>query len=215
MNPSARDMLGLAAKYLIGKNVRDILSPPRYAEVLKNIDWGMKNRHKLADKEIAVSSDGQEHASGPGPFAAETDRRRILRADRRPRRSDPAHQGPEDRGLEGSRPEGRPRDQEPPDADPALGREDHQEPREVRARPPGRHRGGGPDDHPRSGDDQVAGRRVLQLRPDAQSPAPGRRHPGQIIDQTIDLVQGHFRRDRIRGRIRAGRALDPGRSRTR
>jgi two-component system, NtrC family, nitrogen regulation sensor histidine kinase NtrY len=60
INPSAREMLGLPSEPLIGKSVRDILGPPRYAEVLKNIEWGVKNRHKLADKEIAIASDGQE-----------------------------------------------------------------------------------------------------------------------------------------------------------
>ena len=59
MNPSARDMLALPPKNIIGKNYRDILGPAPYAEVLKNIDWGMRNKNKLADKEIAVTTNGQ------------------------------------------------------------------------------------------------------------------------------------------------------------
>jgi two-component system nitrogen regulation sensor histidine kinase NtrY len=59
MNPSAREMLAIAEKDVIGKAYRNILGSARYTEVLKNIDWGMKNRYKLADKEISISTDGQ------------------------------------------------------------------------------------------------------------------------------------------------------------
>ena len=59
MNPSAREMLAIAEKDVIGKGYRNILGSARYAEVLRNIDWGMKNRYKLADKEISVTTDGQ------------------------------------------------------------------------------------------------------------------------------------------------------------
>jgi len=59
MNPSAREMLAIAEKDVIGKSYQTILGSARYAEVLKNIDWGMKNRYKLADKEISITTNGQ------------------------------------------------------------------------------------------------------------------------------------------------------------
>jgi two-component system, NtrC family, nitrogen regulation sensor histidine kinase NtrY len=59
MNPSAREMLALSGKDVIGKNYGEILAAPIYGEVLKNVDWGMKNRYKLADKEVSVASNGQ------------------------------------------------------------------------------------------------------------------------------------------------------------
>ena len=59
MNPSAREMLAIAEKDVIGKSYRTILGSARYAEVLKNIDWGMKNKYKLADKEIGIATNGQ------------------------------------------------------------------------------------------------------------------------------------------------------------
>jgi len=59
MNPSAREMLAVSEKDVIGKSYRTILGSARYAEALKNIDWGMKNRYKLADKEISIPADGQ------------------------------------------------------------------------------------------------------------------------------------------------------------
>ncbi|MHB8093805.1 MAG: sensor histidine kinase [Candidatus Aminicenantales bacterium] len=59
MNPSAREMLALSGKDVIGKNYGEILAAPTYGEVLKNVDWGMKNRFKLADKEVSVTSNGQ------------------------------------------------------------------------------------------------------------------------------------------------------------
>jgi len=59
MNPSAREMLALSGKDVIGKNYGEILAAPTYGEVLKNVDWGMKNRYKLADKEVSVTTNGQ------------------------------------------------------------------------------------------------------------------------------------------------------------
>ncbi len=175
MNPSAREMLAIAEKDVIGKAYRDVLGSAQYAEILRNIDWGMKNRYKLADKEISIISERADDPSRPGPVSAEADRRRVLGPYRRPRRPHPAHQGPEDRGLEGSRPARRPRDQKPVDAHPALRGKDHQDAEEGRARPPGGDRGRRPDHHPGGPDDQVPGRRVLQFRPHAQGPAPVRR----------------------------------------
>ncbi len=58
MNPSAREMLGLADRDVVGKSTRDILGSAKYAELLRNIDWGMRNRYKLADREVTIT-DGQ------------------------------------------------------------------------------------------------------------------------------------------------------------
>ena len=58
MNPSAREMLGLADKDIVGKSARDILGSSKYTELLRNIDWGMRNRYKLADREVTIT-DGQ------------------------------------------------------------------------------------------------------------------------------------------------------------
>jgi two-component system nitrogen regulation sensor histidine kinase NtrY len=58
MNPSAREMLGLVDRDVFGKSTRDILGSAKYAELLRNIDWGMRNRYKLADREVTIT-DGQ------------------------------------------------------------------------------------------------------------------------------------------------------------
>ena len=58
MNPSAREMLGLAERDVVGKSARDILGDAKYAELLRNVDWGMRNRYKLADREVTIA-DGQ------------------------------------------------------------------------------------------------------------------------------------------------------------
>jgi len=59
MNPSAREMLALPDKNLIGKSYKDVLSHEKYREILKNIQAGLKNKYKLSDKEINISFDGQ------------------------------------------------------------------------------------------------------------------------------------------------------------
>ncbi len=59
INPSAREMLGLADKDLIEHGYREILSHAKYAEILKQIDLGMKNRYRLSDKEVQIVSNGQ------------------------------------------------------------------------------------------------------------------------------------------------------------
>jgi two-component system nitrogen regulation sensor histidine kinase NtrY len=59
INPSAREMLGLAEKNPVGKSYEAILQDGRYAEIVKNIAWGMKNKYRLADKEITVAADGR------------------------------------------------------------------------------------------------------------------------------------------------------------
>jgi len=59
MNPSAREMLALPEKNLIGKSYKEILSHEKYQEIVKNIQSGLKNKYKLSDKEIDISFDGQ------------------------------------------------------------------------------------------------------------------------------------------------------------
>ncbi len=60
INPSAKDMLSLEAQEpLLGKSYRDVLRDPKYSDVVKYIDWGMKNRYPLSDKEIQIVADGQ------------------------------------------------------------------------------------------------------------------------------------------------------------
>ncbi|MGB2763394.1 MAG: ATP-binding protein [Candidatus Aminicenantaceae bacterium] len=54
INPSAREMLALPRKNLIGKSYKDVLSYPRYQEILKNIQLGMQNKYRLSDKEINI-----------------------------------------------------------------------------------------------------------------------------------------------------------------
>jgi two-component system nitrogen regulation sensor histidine kinase NtrY len=60
INPSAREILALAEKNLTGKHYKEVLSHDRYAEFLKNIDWGMKARYRLTDKEIQLLLNGQQ-----------------------------------------------------------------------------------------------------------------------------------------------------------
>jgi len=60
INPSAREMLALAEKNLTGKHYKEVLSHDRYSEFLKNIDWGMKTKYRLTDKEIQLPLNGQQ-----------------------------------------------------------------------------------------------------------------------------------------------------------
>jgi two-component system nitrogen regulation sensor histidine kinase NtrY len=64
MNPSAREMLAISEKDPIGRSYKEILSHGKYAEVLKNIDWGIKSRYRLSDKEINITSNGQTTTVG-------------------------------------------------------------------------------------------------------------------------------------------------------
>ncbi len=54
INPSARTMLGLREKDLVGKNHTDVLSDARYKELGKQIRRGMTNRFQTTDKEIMI-----------------------------------------------------------------------------------------------------------------------------------------------------------------
>lgn len=60
LNPSARDMLMLpGAVVTAGRPYGEILGGARYADLVKAIDGGLKNRHALADRELTVASNGQ------------------------------------------------------------------------------------------------------------------------------------------------------------
>ncbi|MFQ6037808.1 MAG: PAS domain-containing protein, partial [Candidatus Aminicenantales bacterium] len=59
INPSARAMLGLQEKDLIGKKYNDVLNQEKYREITQNIKRGLQKRHKIPDKEINITVDGQ------------------------------------------------------------------------------------------------------------------------------------------------------------
>jgi len=59
INPSARNMLGLNKKSLVGKNYREVLNQPRYAEIVKQIQKGMQEKYQITDKEIRIRLDNQ------------------------------------------------------------------------------------------------------------------------------------------------------------
>ncbi|MEW5901803.1 MAG: HAMP domain-containing protein, partial [Acidobacteriota bacterium] len=59
INPSAREMLALAEENPVGQSFESVLRDGRYAEIVRNIAWGMKNKYRLADKEITIAADGQ------------------------------------------------------------------------------------------------------------------------------------------------------------
>ena len=55
INPSAREMLAIPGGNIIGKNFKEILSSPVYAEVSKTIEQGIQNKFRLYDKEININ----------------------------------------------------------------------------------------------------------------------------------------------------------------
>jgi len=59
INPSARTMLNLEEKNLIGKSYEDMLCGNQYREILENITRGLQKKHKLSDKEINIDFDSQ------------------------------------------------------------------------------------------------------------------------------------------------------------
>lgn len=59
INPSAREMLSLEEPQPVGKNFRDVLGDARYGDIVKHIDWGLKNRYALSDREINIVANGQ------------------------------------------------------------------------------------------------------------------------------------------------------------
>jgi two-component system nitrogen regulation sensor histidine kinase NtrY len=59
INPSAREMLALPDKNLIGKSYKDVLKDGKYEEIMKNIQHGLKNKYKISDREININFDNQ------------------------------------------------------------------------------------------------------------------------------------------------------------
>jgi len=59
INPSAREMLGLKEKDLIGRNYADVLSNAEYAEIVENIQRGLNKKYPLTNKEIRLNINGQ------------------------------------------------------------------------------------------------------------------------------------------------------------
>jgi len=59
INPSARTMLGLEEKNLIGKSYKNVLEDEKYGEILENIMRGLQKKHKVSDKEININFDSQ------------------------------------------------------------------------------------------------------------------------------------------------------------
>ncbi len=59
INPSAREMLAIEDRNPIGKRFEDVLNEEKYEEIVKNINWGIKNSYRLSDKEINIVSNGQ------------------------------------------------------------------------------------------------------------------------------------------------------------
>ncbi len=60
INPSAREMLGLRDQPPLGLSYKRVLDPPRYEDLRKNIDWGLRNKQTLSDKEINILDNGQQ-----------------------------------------------------------------------------------------------------------------------------------------------------------
>jgi two-component system nitrogen regulation sensor histidine kinase NtrY len=59
INPTARDMLGLEQRNLIGKGYKDVLNNDKYGEIVENIERGLEKKHKIPDKEININFDSQ------------------------------------------------------------------------------------------------------------------------------------------------------------
>ncbi len=59
INPTARDMLGLEQRNLIGKGYKDVLNNDKYGEIVENIERGLEKKQKIPDKEININFDSQ------------------------------------------------------------------------------------------------------------------------------------------------------------
>jgi two-component system nitrogen regulation sensor histidine kinase NtrY len=59
INPTARDMLGLKQRNLIGKGYKDVLNDDNYGEIVENIERGFQKKQKVSDKEININFDTQ------------------------------------------------------------------------------------------------------------------------------------------------------------
>lgn len=59
INPSAREMLGLKEKNIIGKNYKDVLTQNTYKEIASYISRGLTKKYKLSEREMNISVDDQ------------------------------------------------------------------------------------------------------------------------------------------------------------
>ena len=59
INPSAREMIGLREKNLIGKSYQDVFSQAKYKDIVGYIHRGLVKKYKLSDKEININLDNQ------------------------------------------------------------------------------------------------------------------------------------------------------------
>lgn len=59
INPSAREMIGLREKNLIGKSYKDVFSQAEYKKIVDYIHRGLVKKYKLSDKEININVDNQ------------------------------------------------------------------------------------------------------------------------------------------------------------
>lgn len=64
INPSAREMLGIREKNIIGKSYKDVLAQNKYREIVNYISLGLIKKYKLSDREINISVDGQNQTLG-------------------------------------------------------------------------------------------------------------------------------------------------------
>lgn len=60
INPTARDMLGLKQRNLVGKSYKNVLNGDNYGEIVEAIEKGLKKKHKVPDKEININFDSQK-----------------------------------------------------------------------------------------------------------------------------------------------------------
>lgn len=59
INPSAREMLGLPRNNQSGLGYQEILKDSRYQEIGRHIDWGLRNKTRLRDREVNLVINGQ------------------------------------------------------------------------------------------------------------------------------------------------------------
>lgn len=59
INPAAREILALPAASTPGLPYREVLKQASYAELVVTIENGMRNRHRIADREITLIRNGQ------------------------------------------------------------------------------------------------------------------------------------------------------------
>lgn len=59
INPSAREMMRLRERNLIGKSYKDVFSQAEYKEIVEYIHRGLVKKYKLSDKEININVDNQ------------------------------------------------------------------------------------------------------------------------------------------------------------